>query len=420
MEDEIDIKDLFFALWRKKILIIVITCVFLVIGIFLNINSEKKDEKAVISNENSDLLYVETDFMLSSTIQKDRNENNSSHNLKIDSEIVANLNKFAKSDTLLNNIISEINFNKAIDVETLKNNIYIYGDENSSMLTLIVLNDDEEKAAEISNKIIVELSEKTNQIYDIREIVIIDGPKQLDKKDIELLKEKISNVNIDEKTDNVWTKKKVVLLTVVGFVLACGVVVIIEIFDDTVKNENELEKNTNLKTLVNISKSNSDLDSKFDILRVNLNDNKIILVTSSDKNVGKSFVAENLAKSYAKNGKKTLLTNLESLFSIEDERKENSENLTIVLNNRKDIAEFDEKNIESIINKLSEKYEIIIIDGDNVLESANTLTILKFVKNAILVVSERQTKLENAIKAKKIIENLNCNVIGSVLNNSRK
>ena len=48
-----------------------------------------------------------------------------------------------------------------------------------------------------------------------------------------------------------------------GFVLSCGVIVIINIFDGSVKNEESLEKAIKLRTLVKLQKNDLNLDDKF-------------------------------------------------------------------------------------------------------------------------------------------------------------
>ena len=76
--------------------------------------------------------------------------------------------------------------------------------------------------------------------------------------------------------------------------------------------------------------------------------------------------------------------------------------------------------MKDTLKLLENLYDVVIIDSDNALESANTLVISKLVKGAILVVSERQTNSMNIIKAKNNIQDVGGIIIGTVYNNSIK
>lgn len=228
-----------------------------------------------------------------------------------------------------------------------------------------------------------------------------------------------------------------------GFVLSCGVIVIINIFDGSVKNEESLEKAIKLRTLVKLQKNDLNLDDKFKLLRVNIGEHRSILVTSAQKYEGKSFVALNLAKSYAKLGKKVILIDLNNNSSdivkkyngnglIEYlESNENSttnyvaetniKNLDVLLSG-KDITNQEELlesyKMKDTLKLLENLYDIVIIDSNNAIESASTLVVSKIVKSTVLVVSEEQTKFVNLFKSKGNIEAVGGNIIGTVYNNS--
>ena len=79
----------------------------------------------------------------------------------------------------------------------------------------------------------------------------------------------------------------------------------------------------------------------------------------------------------------------------------NIKNLDILLagkdlNNQEELLE--SYKMKDTLKLLENLYDVVIIDSDNALESANTLVISKLVKGAILVVSERQTNSMNIIK----------------------
>ena len=456
MEEEIDIKDLMLAIWRKKWIILSVTIIFFVIGLIYYIKNNETEDK-LFGSENTELSninYVETDFVFASPNQNENMINQYTYKVTIDSSVISNLNAFATSKSFLKSVLQELDVDEKIDIKDVQAGINIFGSENSDIMTLVVALEDKDVAQKISNKILNELTNKINKVYKIEEIITVNGPTLLDKEGIEEVKDEIKkSINIDEnnKTSNKEgetsgsLKKKVILITIVGFVLACGVVVMEELFDSTVKDEEILEKATNSKTLAKIPKNSNDIDNKFNILRVNVNECKTILVTSPEKMDGKSFVANNLAKAFARLGKKVVLVDLEKnsseLIKKFDGRglvdylrsKENfvekyivettEKNLSVLLSG-KDLTNqtelLDSDKMKETLEILGRLYDVIIIDSSNVLESANTLTIAKKIKYTILVVSERKTSLKNVIKAKNNIEDIGGIIIGNVFCSSIK
>lgn len=434
MEEEIDINDLIVALWRKKILILIVTLVFFVIGVGLYYKNNKTDEN-INSNTKIDIMeenidngyYIESEFIFSKMVYKEFDGSLKISKLNIDSNIITILNTFAKSDNFLKNVFNELDINN-IEIKDFKNNIVIVNAEKGDILTLVVIYDDKEKAIEISNKIMVEIKDKLTKLYDVGNIELIDGPKELDEDEVQVLFKKINS--IEENSDEIKNvektkspKKKIILVTAVGFVCVCGCIVVAELFNKSVKDIEQLEKATRSKTLVTIPKTNFDLSDKFNLLRVNLNNYKTVLVTSPENNDGKSFVSMNLAKSFAKSDKKTLIINSNYLFGNKFEKDlkvSDINNLTIAKIDSSENSETNDSIIEKRLKELEEIYDVIIVDSDNILESAKTLTIAKLVKNAVLVIAERKTKLENCIRAKNNIEDIGGNVIGNVLNKTIK
>lgn len=431
MEDEIDIKDLFLVLWRKKVIIIIVTIICILLSVFLysgnknvknrifNIDSKAEDE--IVSS------FIQTNFIFARGTNKELDGIKSTYKLNVDDGVITNLNEFATSTLFLNKILEKNDFSNVISAEDLKNNINIVKNGSSDIITLIVSirKINKEDALDISNKILDEITNKINILYEINEIIVIDGPKEVDVIENE---SEISEANskndlqiINEQ--NLSLKKKIVLFAIIGFVLSSGVLIIIELFSNSVKSQIQLESVTKQRTLVKIPKSKLDMIDLFKLVRVYLNDENIILVTSPEKKDGKSYVSSNLARAFANSGKKTLLINTDYLISekIEKNIKESEiSNLSSLLkyDNSNSVDSITEEKLIEKIKELEKAFDVIIIDSSNILESANTLTIAKIVKNTIIVCSERKTKLQNIVMAKNNIEEVGGIILGNVLNNS--
>jgi capsular exopolysaccharide synthesis family protein len=469
MEEEIDIKEICLELWRKKWTIFAVTFLFLIAGLFMygEIRNIKKSTIIESDETNDELSYVaETTFLVSLEEKTNQISSNSildyseitvptnstemsTNRITVDSSLFSTYSDLLTSKTLLNKVIT----NLGLDITTtdLKNSIALLRNESSNLLKIYVNYSDRETALNIANASAEALIEKIYEIYNIK-LVVIDEAEILSDEEIENLEvdsdtletTKISNV-IETNTLQTGSIKKIALVTVLGFVLSCAVIVIIELFSSSVKNQETLEKALNLKTLAKIKNNKENVNDEFKLLRVNINECKTILVTSSDNKVGKSFVAMNLAKSFAKLNKKVLLIDLtknesellkkydgKGLSDFLDSQDKFVEkyaneteinNLSVLLAGKKleNMTELLEssKFIETL-STIERLYDEIIIDSANALESANTLAVAKVAKYSILVCEERKTKIENVVKAKTNIEDIGGIVIGTVLNKSSK
>lgn len=484
MEEEINIKDLVVVLWRKKVIIIIATLVFSLIGLFLYLkgdktvvdDSNKKADNTIVEdnydNNNDDeeddkeFFYAITSFMFdigkSETIEYDNEggtvTTQTTFKLGIDDNVINNLNNFATSNTFINSVLEKIEFDEEEKYSNIKSNIIFYKNGPGDIINLIVRLNNKDNCIELSNMILDEVKIQINKLYKISDLIILDSPTIIEDEDeLELISKVYKNdkkVENDKKGENdnstqngktivSKSKKKIVLFAALGFSLSCFCIIIKELFDETVKNETELEKATSLKTLTVIPKDNANIFDYIKLLRVNISNCKTILITSAEKGDGKTFISNKLAESFAKLGKKVILVDLvnnsNKLVSkyngkgltdylasndkiVEKYALETSiKNLSILFagNNLENKTElFESAKMEETLDILEKVYDIVIIDSSNVIESADTLAVAKISKYTVLVTLERKTKLYNIIKAKNNIEDIGGNVIGTVLNNT--
>lgn len=437
MEEEISIKDLMAAIWRKKTIILGVTLIFFILGVVIYGKSDNKEITKIDETSGSEeelSYYMKTDFVFARGENSELDGAKTTYKLTIDTAVITNLNSFAKSKNLLENILSKINCND--DLKDIQSGIRVVTNGTSDVMALIVGAEKEEDAIKITEEILQNFQYNITKMYQINEINVIDGPTEIDKSEIADLEDKsIQNItpanggfSTDIPQQEISPSKKIVLITGIGFVLACGIVVVIEIFSSSVKNEATLERATNLRILVKIPKTNLDVTDKFELLRVKLKENKTILVTSSEDGDGKSFVATNLAKSFARFGKKVLLTDTKNLLNdkgvAKDLKESKVKNLVINLSkgdSNEEATKLSESEIEKRLLELEQEYDIIVIDSNNVLNSANALAVSKANSvKSILISSERKTKLENIVKAKNNIEDIGGTLVGNVLNAIKK
>ncbi len=212
------------------------------------------------------------------------------------------------------------------------------------------------------------------------------------------------------------------------------------------------------KELIAYKDPKSPVSEMFRTLRTNLqfmntdDELKTILITSTLPGEGKSWVASNLAVTFAQTGKKTILVDADMrkgrLYKIFEvlPRPGLSNYLSGVLNNEKSlkssiVADFVQKteidNLSVIpagnvppnpsellvshkttrlIEQLSDTYDIIIFDGTPSLLVTDAIILSRLVDMTLLVTAHKETKVDNIDKVKRTIENVGGNVVGVVVN----
>lgn len=172
---------------------------------------------------------------------------------------------------------------------------------------------------------------------------------------------------------------------------------------------------------------------------------KMILVTSSVKGEGKSFVSSNLAVSFAQKNLKVLLVDsdlrlgrLHQIFKasnkngfsellVNDDGKKYKkyvketgiENLSfisrgVVPPNPSELL--DSPNIQAFLEQIQKDYDVIIFDGTPINGLTDSLVFTKYVDKVVVVSAANYTKmnlLENTIKS---LQNLDVDIAGVVLN----
>ena len=126
MEDELDIRDLISALWRKKWIILIVTIISLIFAII--ISGKKVDIITTNSNDkkNKKITYVESNFMFSRTKKSILVDDVSgtADRLVINEGVVTSLRKLATSRDFLKQAITNLGFFKTYKTNSLMLNLF--------------------------------------------------------------------------------------------------------------------------------------------------------------------------------------------------------------------------------------------------------------------------------------------------------
>jgi len=205
-----------------------------------------------------------------------------------------------------------------------------------------------------------------------------------------------------------------------------------------------------LSSLITLSDPNSFATESYKLLRTNLNfknlknQNQVLLLTSAEKQEGKTTTICNLAITLAQSDKRVLLIDgdlrmprVNTIFEINKRQPglsnilvddlpievvvnkiQNLEKLEVLTAGNKQVSPTELLNSDSFENMIMEcrkEYDFILIDTPPVLSFADASIISKVVNGVLLVVEAQETKKALVVEAKKTLDKVGATIIGVVL-----
>ena len=434
--EDIDIKRILEIIFSKKIFIILILLLSIILGYVYSYYYKKPEYQSSVKI----LLVADENKTNKELTQTD---------LNINSSLISTYSSIAKSTNVIEKTINNLGLN--ISVSKLQKNIEAKQIDNTQFLKITVKDENAETAKDIANELSKVFTEQIKEIYNLENISIVD------------------KAEIESMPCNVNHAKDMILFTGIGLFISMVVIMIIYFFDDTIKNEKEIEKSIKLKSigtlprdkdkeeLITENNPKSHIVESIKTIRTNIlyaTNKKVILLTSSKEKEGKTWVANNLAVAFAQAGKKIILVDANlrkandysKVFDIEkgeglsdfikeisEEKLENLEksrkyiketkipNLHILENGTipPNPAELiSSSNMKKLLDVLKSMYDIVLLDGTPCLSVADSIALSSMVDGTILVAENKKTKIAELKKAKRLIEDVNGNILGVITNKS--
>lgn len=206
--------------------------------------------------------------------------------------------------------------------------------------------------------------------------------------------------------------------------------------------------------LVVVSKPSSVVAEQFRTIRTNIqfsmvdNDLKTLVVTSAGPGSGKSIISANLAATFASEEKKVLLVDadLRKPTVHKTFRVRNNDGLTTLLTSRdtqiSDIiyrtskeglfiltsgaippnpAELlASKKMDQLKNEMAELFDLVIFDMPPVMAVTDSQIMASKVDGTIFVIPKGRVRKEEALKSKEMLEMVNANILGAIMNRVSK
>ena len=446
--EEIDLVELLKMFWRKKNLIILITILFIGIGY-------------IYTTRFITPMYTSTTtLVLASNNEKNKsNTTSTAAEVAVNTKLVSTYSELIKSQKVLREVVADTGIN--ITEEQLKKEISIESVSSTSLINISVEDKIPENSSKIAKEIANVFTNKVAEIYNINNVQIVN------------------QAEIPQGPSNINHKKDIVIFGLVGLLVSITYIIIANMLDTTIKSSEELDDIFGLPILASIpmygkksQKGNDkelivDKDPKspisevFRTLRANIQfmntkkKSKVVLITSTVEGEGKSWIAANLAVTFAQAGKLALLIDADmrkgrqyDMFNIKakpgisnylsgiiNENKEKNEDEINDIENY--IQETQIKNLyvipsgdvppnpselllshkmKEVIKKLKEQCDVIIVDGTQCDLIADSLVLARLADTTIITTAYKQTKKENLRKVIEKIINVGGKNIGFVLN----
>ncbi len=210
--EELDLKELFNIFWNKRMQIILITLIFIVIGVIYTVGFVTP----VYSSYTSLILAS------SGNTGADKTNTITTTDLTLNSKLVSTYSELVKRKSVLREVINNLQID--VNENDLKNRVSVNSVKDTELIEITVKDENPAYAAKIANEITKVFSEKVKAIYNIENVQVID------------------EAEIDSKPSNINHVRDIIMFMLIGLVAAIIYVLILNMLDTTVKTTDDIEK----------------------------------------------------------------------------------------------------------------------------------------------------------------------------------
>ena len=214
-EMEIDLKELFFVLWDKVIIILAATVVtaiaaalityFIITPIYVSTSSVY-----VMNRQNSESTLTTSDLSAATQLTNDYEE-------------------MIKSNVVLNEVIEQVGLDAT--TEALADIISVYNPTDTRFLEISVSHSDPLLARDIADAVTEISAERIVELMGVEEVNIVDQ----------------ANLPLEPSSPSML--RNVAIAAVAGFVIACGIVLAVYMLNDKIRTTADVERYLELSVL---------------------------------------------------------------------------------------------------------------------------------------------------------------------------
>ena len=229
--EEIDITQVLKMFWNNKIQIFLTVIIFALIGVIYSLEFVKP-----VYTSSTTLVLATSNTSVSNDSSITTND------ITINSKLVSTYSELVKSKKILRKVMYNLNIDA--NEETLRKNIQVNAVKNTELIKITVTNDEPYYAAKIANEIANVFIDTIREIYNIENIHVVDVAE------------------VEEIPSNINHKRDVILFIGIGFIISILYISIINMFDTTIKTEEEIERRYHLPVLALIPVCDENLNPK--------------------------------------------------------------------------------------------------------------------------------------------------------------
>ena len=221
--EELDLKELLEMFWEKKLQIILITAIFITIGVVYSLGF------VVPKYQSTTTLLLATNSSSDST----GTTSITTTDITVNSKLVSTYSDLVRSDKVIRQVISNLAIDE--DEEEIRNNVSVTAKADTETIEIKVKNENPVLAAKITNEIAkVFIDSIIKEYYGMENVYVVD------------------EAEIETEPYNVNHIKDVAIFAFVGIVIASMYVLIINMLDTTIKSSEDIEKITGFTVLASI------------------------------------------------------------------------------------------------------------------------------------------------------------------------
>ena len=208
--EELDLKEIFWIIWDKKKIVLAITAILVLIA-------------AIYSFILQTPKYKSTTTVVLTMSEGENATAVTTTDVTLNQKLLGTYVDIVKRDMVIDKVIEKLQIANLTSSQ-LKSDVTVSTKEDTYIIDITVSNENSEYAARIANEIGKVFSEEVSKMYKMNNIYILDSAK------------------VNSTPYNVKPAKYIGIAFIAGIFISCAVIVIMNLFDTTVKSADEIEK----------------------------------------------------------------------------------------------------------------------------------------------------------------------------------